>query len=74
MKNDLLFHQGDASSQFGLLVIQEDKILFNEKQASERDKQNVALILAKNLAELVENKFFINSIIENNRFNFKLFD
>jgi hypothetical protein len=34
-------------------MVKENKILFKQETASERDKQDIALLLAKNLAELV---------------------
>jgi hypothetical protein len=38
---------------FGLPIFKENKILFDESSASERDKQEAALLIAKNLAEFV---------------------
>ena len=47
----------DAVPQYGLLVFKENKIIFKQQTASERDKQEIALLLAKNLAELVRDDY-----------------
>jgi hypothetical protein len=61
----------DAVPQYGLLVFKENKILFNQQSASERDKQEIALLLAKNLAELVRYMHMV--ILKDNPFVYVAF-
>jgi len=43
----------DAVPHFGLPVFRENKILFDLDTASERDLQEIALLIAKQLSEFV---------------------
>ena len=43
----------DAVPHFGLPVFRENKILFDLETASERDLQEIALLIAKQLSEFV---------------------
>jgi hypothetical protein len=44
----------DAVPHHGLLLFRENRLLFNEKTASERDKQTIALLIAKQFSEFVK--------------------
>ena len=48
----------EGIAHFGLMIFQENKVIFKEESASERDKQKVALLMAQNFANLVKKKLF----------------
>jgi hypothetical protein len=50
---DFKFPKIEAGAHYGLPIFEEDKILFKNKTASERDKQTAALLIAKTFAQFV---------------------
>ena len=51
-----LWLKREGIPQYGLIIFQENKVVFLEESASERDKQRVALLMAQNFAEIVFKK------------------
>ena len=56
-------YQTDGISHFGFPVFKENKVLFQAKTQSERNKQDVAFLFAKALSEFVSFKFFLNDLL-----------
>lgn len=52
-----MFFKVDAVAHYGFPIFEEDKLLFKLTTASEKDKQTIALLIAKTFAEFV---IFIN--------------
>ncbi len=48
-----MFKKTESISHLGLIVYQEDKILYTRSETSQRDQQRIALSIAKNLAKNV---------------------
>ena len=57
--------KSDGIPHYGQIIFQENRVSFKAQSESERDRQRVALLMAKNFAELVENfdTFFFNFIL-----------
>lgn len=53
-------YEVDAVAHYGFPIFEEDKLLFKWTTASEKDKQNIGLLVAKVFAEFVRNQILDN--------------
>lgn len=60
----------DAVPHFGLPIFREEKVLFKLNSASERDLQDTALLIAKQLAEFVRLIIFYYFVLSTLKLSF----